>query len=224
MFARGELDAVVSELGEAVHAPGGQTATNYFMLGEAHRLLGVSKQALDNYRQALLLPGDDGVTKGAIYFSRGLCFMSLEEWVAAAEQFESIPNPKPPEALVSAGTCSRFMGDGNRALQLFDDAIKLNGAYSHARVCRAELREAMGERARAAQDYTQILINDAHFTAPYLRQAYIALHEGRASEACMLCDSLLKLLQHAPASAPDYAFFLEQRQQLQELRRQSAKQ
>ena len=133
MFARGDLESVIDGMVEAVRQVEGQTGQNYFMLGEARRLSGDPRRALEEYRLALPLVHDDEATLGAIYFSRGLCFMSIGEWYAAAEQFQSVPHPQPPEALVSAGTCARYLGDEKRALELFDTALKLDGEHSHAR-------------------------------------------------------------------------------------------
>ena len=109
------------------------------MLGEARRLNGDARRALEEYRLALPLVQDDEATLGAVYFSRGLCFMAIQEWYAAAEQFQSIPQPQPPEALVSAGTCARYLGDEKRALELFDAALKADGAHSHARCARCPI-------------------------------------------------------------------------------------
>lgn len=95
-------------------------------------------------------------------------------------------------------------------------------AFGAHRICRAELREAIGERARAAQDYAQVLVNDPHFTAPYLRDAYVALHEGRSAETLSLCDSLLAVLRHAPPAASDSAYFAAQKQQVHALQEQCA--
>jgi tetratricopeptide (TPR) repeat protein len=228
-FARGEVEQATARLESALAEwPAERTAQNYFLLGEARRHEGSPRLALGHYRSALALSaaseaggGGEGrryETTGAIHYSRGLCFMALGEWYAAAEQFESVPPPLPAQALVAAGTCARQLGEHSRALQFFDSALEVDRSNSHARVCRAELCELMGQHERATADYQALLTADPCFTAPHLREAYIAVHDGRLDAAARLCDGLLGLLTNVSASARDAGYFAEQRRQLTELK------
>ena len=220
-FARGELEEATQLLQEAST----QTARRFVLLGEARRLSGEPDRALEEFRLALAAPGAAAVT-GPAHYSRGLCFMSLGEWYAAAESFmQSAPGAElPAEALVSIGTCSRRLGDMERALQFFSRALELEPELTHARMCRAELLEALGEEASAADDYRQLLQHDPNFSAVYLREAYIAVASGLVQESATVCDGMLRLLAHAPESAPDYAYIEAQRSQFLALLQQSLEQ
>ncbi len=220
-LARGEMDQAVGELQKS----GGQTARHHVLLGEARRLAGEPDRALEDFRAALSTPGSEQVA-GAAYYSRGLCFMSLGEWYAAAENFmQSAPGGDlSAGALVSIGTCSRRLGDTERGLQFFSKALELEPEHSHARMCRAELLESLGNIASAADDYRHLLHHDPNFCATYLREAYIAVANGELQESAAVCDGMLRLLAHAEASASDYAYFQAQRTQFEALLRQSVQQ
>ena len=221
LLARGDLDQAVRQL----QMNSGQTARHYVLLGEARRLAGEPDRALEDFRVALSAPGSEQVA-GAAYYSRGLCFMSLGEWYAAAEAFmQSAPGGDlSAAALVSIGTCSRRLGDTERGLQFFSKALDLEPEHSHARMCRAELEEALGHTAGAADDYRYLLQHDPNFCAVYLREAYIAVANGDLQESAAVCDGMLRLLAHAEESAPDYGYILAQRTQFQALLQQSVQQ
>ena len=88
-------------------------------------------------------------------------------------------------------------------------------------MCRAELRDLLGERARAESDYRLLITLDPLFTAPYLRQVYVSRAEGRIDETIRLCDGLLLLLQHAvKPDSLDSDYFAEQIQQLKRVKRE----
>lgn len=218
-LARGEMDQAVGELQKI----DGRTARHHVLLGEARRLAGEPDRALEDFRVALSRPGSDQVA-GAAYYSRGLCFMSLGEWYAAAENFmQSAPGGDlSAAALVSIGTCSRRLGDTERSLQFFSKALQLEPEHSHARMCRAELLESLGSTASAADDYRHLLQHDPNFCATYLREAYIAVANGDLRESAAVCDGMLRLLAHAEESASDYAYFQAQRTQFEALLRQSS--
>lgn len=223
-LARGELEQAVGELQDMV-ATAGKTSRHYVLLGEARRLAGEPDRALEDFRMALAAPGSEQLA-GAAYYSRGLCFMSLGEWYAAAEAFmQSAPGGDlPAEALVSIGTCARRLGDTERALQLFSKALQLEPEHSHARMCRAELQEIAGNTVSAADDYKHLLRTDPNFSAVYLREAYVAVANGLLQETAAVCDGMLRLLAHADESAPDYAYIQAQRTQFESLKQNSVQQ
>ena len=218
LFARGELTRAAELLLEATSQAVGQTARNFVLLGEAHRLNNEPDRALEDFRVALTQStGAHGsaAVGGPAHYSRGLCFMSLGEWYAAAESFmQSAPGAElSPDALVSIGTCSRRLGDTERALQFFARALDLDPDHTHGRMCRAELQEVLGEHSGAAEDYRQLLAHDPNFSAGYLREAYIAAASGEYGACGALCDGMLKALAHAPETAPDAMYIEAQRQQ-----------
>ena len=168
-FARGELAAAEARLAATVAARdgAGRSARNYLLLGEARRLAQQPQRALEDFRLALSSRGAAEVA-GATHYSRGLCFMAIGEWYAAAESFmQSAPGDAelPAEALVSIGTCSRRLGDHERAQQFFSRALELEPDHAHARMCRAELLETQGEEAKAAEDYQQLLAYEPNFAS-----------------------------------------------------------
>ena len=101
-FSRGDIDRAVEWLEALLSTAKGRTAQNYFLLGEAHRHSGEALTALEQYQVALGMAVESSLIS-AIRYSRGLCFMAIEEWYAAVEQFESTrPNDLPIEVSLHA--------------------------------------------------------------------------------------------------------------------------
>ena len=104
--------------------------------------------------------------------------MAIGERYAAAESFmQSAPGDAelPAEALVSIGTCSRRLGDHERAQQFFSRALELEPDHAHARMCRAELLETQGEEAKAAEDYQQLLCYEPNFASACKRSCSLCV-------------------------------------------------
>jgi Tfp pilus assembly protein PilF len=142
----------------AEHSPGDAQA--WFLLGGAERARGKDRlaaaesalvhaiQLAPRHADAILVLALVRLQRGNVNGSRSV----LDE--AEARGVEDA------ELLALNATLVRRGGDPARALALLDRALALDPGHTPARLARAELRTAAGDRAGAIADYQELLRRD----------------------------------------------------------------
>lgn len=132
-----------------------QTAIDYFERGNALRLLGLQKDALQDYHQALKL--DPNLVEA--YAARGECHYDLHERQKAIDDFTQVieRDPQNIEAYCDRGFTKRELGDLEGAFQDYELALQHNPRSATAYSGRASVFQKLLQPEKALKDYDEAI-------------------------------------------------------------------
>jgi tetratricopeptide (TPR) repeat protein len=107
-------------------------------------------------------------------------------------------DPQNDGAFVNRGIAYRRIGDVERAIRDYDEAIRLNPRAADAFNNRGNAFRARNDFARAIRDYDEAIRLDPHYAHAFNNRGIIFLERGDADRAIADFD-------HAIAEAPTYA-------------------
>jgi tetratricopeptide (TPR) repeat protein len=101
-------------------------------------------------------------------------------------------------AYLNRGEAHAALGQRERAIQDYDEAIRLDPSQVRAYVDRGISLAALGQRERAVQDYGQVVRLDPNNAAGYNGRCYSLAVLGRAADGLPDCERALQLHPNDP--------------------------
>ncbi len=97
--------------------------------------------------------------------------------------------------LLYRGQVAMYQGAFPKALQSFDEALKIDPKFAPARFYRAQTLTSLGDSKGAQAELSRIVAQDPKSSLAFIKMAQLAIQDGRDSE-------VVPLLQKAAAAAP----------------------
>jgi tetratricopeptide (TPR) repeat protein len=172
-------------------------------------LSGLAEQALTEGREPDLV---DSIRDGAVRFESPLLWQwtallqrSLDRHEEALESFANAVRLDPANARIAQGRAHTAMEAGLPAVELYEEAQRLNPRSGPTIIGLAAARVAAGDGERAAQELAEILGRQPMWLNGHVQLAQIVATLGRPAEATA---SLERAIARLPASAPLWETYL----------------
>jgi Flp pilus assembly protein TadD len=115
---------------------------------------------------------------GAYYLERNECQKAVPHFLMALEVKKDYPY-----ALSNLAVCTSRGKDPERALRLFDRAIRIDPLYANARIDRGNYLMRLGRLEEAARDFLEILKMKPDHDAAHTNLGLIFVHQGKLGDA-----------------------------------------